>query len=149
MPQTFTQLHYHIIFSTKLRTPLIHSTIQDRLWKYFGGIVSGECGHPIQIGGVEDHVHLLVTLHQTQSVAEVVRMLKANSSQWYHKNFPEIPFWWQTGYAAFTVSHSAIPSVKEYIENQVEHHKSMTFQDELRLFLKKHGLVPDEEHMWN
>jgi putative transposase len=149
LPQTFTQLHLHIIFSTKHRAPLIHSSLQDRLWKYLGGIVSGERGHPIEIGGTEDHVHLLLTLHQSVAVSDMVRKLKTNSSQWFHENFPGIPFWWQTGYAAFTVSHSALPAVKTYILNQAEHHKKMTFQDELRLFLKKHGLEPDEAYMWD
>jgi putative transposase len=149
VPQTFTQLHLHIIFSTKHRAPLIHASIQDRLWKYLGGIVCGERGHPIEIGGIEDHIHLLVTTHQSIAVADFVRQIKSSSSAWFHEHFREIPLWWQRGYAAFSVSHSAVPAVKKYIQNQVEHHKKMTFQDELRLILRKHGLEPDDEHMWD
>jgi putative transposase len=150
MPQSYTCLHYHLVFSTKNRVPAITSALQPRLWEYLGGIVRGEGGIPIQIGGTVDHVHLLVTLRQQPSVADFLRQLKAVSSGWVHDNFPEAnDFWWQTGYGAFTVSHSAMDSVKAYIANQEEHHKSRTFQDEFRTLLIKHGIEFDEQYLWD
>lgn len=105
-------------------------------------------GTPIQIGGVEDHVHLLVTLRQEPALAVVLRDLKAGSSGWVHDTFPDArDFWWQTGYGAFTVSHSNIDAVKAYIANQREHHGKMTFADEFRRLLEKHGVEFDEEHL--
>lgn len=148
MPQTFTQLHYHIVFGTKNREPLVTPDIRDRVWDYLGGIVRGEGGVPILVGGMPDHVHLLATLPRTRAVADVVRQIKAGSSGWAHEWVPDARLWWQTGYAAFTVSHSALGKVKRYIERQEEHHRETTFEDEFRLFLRKHGLEPDEEHMW-
>ena len=148
MPQTFTQLHYHVVFSTKNREPVLTADIRERVWDYLGGIVRGEGGVPILVGGMPDHVHLLATLPQTRAVADVVRQLKAGSSGWAHEQFPGSRLWWQTGYAAFTVSHSGVEKVKRYIERQEQHHRKTTFQDEFRLFLRKHVLEPDEEHMW-
>jgi putative transposase len=150
MPQSYTCLHYHLVFSTKNRVPTITTTLQPRLWEYLGGIVRGESGFPIQIGGTADHVHLLVTLRQQPSLADFLRILKAGSSGWVHDNFPEATdFWWQTGYGAFTVSHSALDSVKAYIANQEEHHKSRTYQDEFRMLLIKHGIEFDEQYLWD
>jgi putative transposase len=150
MPQSYTCLHYHLVFSTKNRVPAIASNLQPHLWKYLGGIVRGEGGIPIQIGGIADHVHLLVTLRQQPGVADFLRHLKAVSSGWVHDNFPEATdFWWQTGYGAFTVSHSAVDSVKAYIANQEEHHKTRTFQDEFRTLLIKHGIEFDEQYLWD
>ena len=148
MPQTFTQLHFHIVFSTKNREPLVTADIRDRVWEYLGDIVRGEGGMPILVGGMPDHVHLLATLPQTRAVADVVRQVKAGSSGWAHEHLPGSQLWWQTGYAAFSVSHSGVEKVKRYIEQQERHHRMVTFQDEFRLFLRKHGLEPDEAHMW-
>ena len=148
MPQTFTQLHYHVVFSTKNREPLLTADIRERVWDYLGGAVRGEGGMPILVGGMPDHVHLLATLPQTQAVADIVRKLKAGSSGWAHEQFPDANLWWQTGYAAFTVSHSGVEKVQKYIAGQEEHHRTTTFQDEFRLFLRRHGLEPDEAHMW-
>jgi putative transposase len=148
MPQTFTQLHYHIVFSTKNREPSVASDIRERVWEYLGGVIRGEGGVSHRVGGVADHVHLLVSLPQTRSIADVVRKLKTASSTWLHETMPQANVWWQTGYGAFTVSHSAIPAVVEYIERQAEHHTTRTFQDEFRLMLIRHGLEPDEQFMW-
>jgi REP element-mobilizing transposase RayT len=148
MPQSYTCLHYHLVFSTKNRVPAITPEREPRLWEYLAGIVRGQGGIPIQIGGIEDHVHLLVTLRQEPSVLDVLRDLKAGSSGWVHDTFPEIQdFWWQTGYGAFTVSHSNIEVVKAYIANQKEHHKKMSFTDEFRRLLVKHGIAFKEEYL--
>ncbi len=149
MPQTFTQFHYHIVFSTHHRKPTIVPEIRQRVWEYLGGIVRAEGGIPIMIGGVEDHVHLLVTLRQTILFMELMKILKSRSSAWAHETFPHANLWWQTGYGAFTVSHFAIPAVERYIQNQEQHHSKQTFQDEFRWILNRHGVKPDEEHMWD
>ncbi len=148
MAHTFVQLHYHIVFSTKNREQTITAEIRERIWDYLGGIIRGEGGIPHRIGGMADHVHLLVTLPQTKPLADTLRQLKAGSSTWIHQTFPSSELWWQSGYGAFSVSHSAIPSVIEYIERQEEHHAERSFQDEFRLLLRKHGLEPDEKYMW-
>lgn len=149
MPQTFTQLHYHLVFGTKQRAPTLTTAIRGRVWEYLGGIVRGEDGIPLQIGGTADHVHLLVTLRQQLGLADFMRKLKANSSTWMHQTFPDCGVWWQTGYAAFSVSHSALGRVSKYITNQEEHHRTRSFQDEFRLMLKRHGLAFDERYLWD
>ena len=106
MPQSFTCLHYHLIFSTKGRFPSITPEIQTRLWEYLGGVVCNAGGIPIQIGGTADHVHLLVTLRQNRALSDFMRELKAGASGWIHDTFPHLAnFAWQVGYGAFTVSH--------------------------------------------
>jgi putative transposase len=150
VPQSFTQLHYHLVFSTKNRNPTITPDIRPSLWKQLGSIVRNNQGFPIQIGGTADHVHLLVTLRQQPALADILREIKAVSSGWVHENFPGIlDFWWQTGYGAFTVSHSNIDLVKAYIANQAEHHKERTFQDEYRAMLAKHAVEIDEQYLWD
>ena len=145
MSQSYVCLHYHLVFSTKHRLPGITAEIEPRLWEYIAATVRERGGTPIQIGGIEDHVHLLVTLRQQPSLSDIVRDIKASSSGWVHDTFPNAQdFWWQGGYGAFTVSHSNIEVVKAYIENQKEHHKKQNFKDELRLLLEKHS-VPFKE----
>lgn len=148
MPQTFTKFHFHIVFSTKGRAPTITPDIRQRVWEYLGGIVRAEGGIPLKIGGVEDHVHLLVTLRHTVAFPEFMRVLKVRSSAWAHETFPKAGLWWQNGYAAFTVATSGLDAVSAYIDGQEEHHAKQSYQDEFRLFLQRHGLEPDEEHMW-
>jgi putative transposase len=147
MPQTYTQLHYHLVFATKERRPTITSAIQPRLWEYLGGVVRGERGIPLQIGGVADHVHLLLTLRQDVAVSDFMRKLKSVSSGWAHETFPNCGLWWQDGYGAFTVSHSAVEKVREYIENQEEHHRNQSFESEFRWLLKKHGVDFREQYL--
>jgi REP element-mobilizing transposase RayT len=141
-------LHYHLVFSIKNRVPAIAPEIGPRLWEDLAGTVRGLGGIPIQLGGIEDHIHLLVTLRQEPALMDVVRNLKAGSSRWVHDTFPDVrDFRWQTGYGAFTVSHSSIDVVKAYIANQREHHEKMSFRDELRRLLQKHEVAFDEEYL--
>ena len=150
MPQTFTSLHYHIVFSTKHRDPSITPELQPRLYEYLGGIVRSQGGQLVAAGGIPDHVHLLMRLNQQHAVADVMRVLKANSSGWVHETFPQLRnFAWQTGYGAFTVGLSTMARVKRYIANQEEHHKQESFQDEFRSFLTKHGFEYDERYLWD
>jgi REP element-mobilizing transposase RayT len=146
--QSHVCLHYHLVFSTKHRLPAITTEVESRLWEYLAGTVRGLGGTPIQVGGVEDHVHLLVTLRQEPALSVVLRDLKAASSGWVHDTFPELrDFWWQGGYGAFTVSHSNIDAVKAYIVGQREHHKKMSFADELRRLLERHEVAFKEEYL--
>ncbi|MGL6076845.1 MAG: IS200/IS605 family transposase [Fimbriiglobus sp.] len=149
MAQSYVCLYYHIVFATKYRLPMITPEIRQRLWDYLGGLVRGEGGIPVEIGGMEEHVHLLVGLRQNVALADVLRQIKAVSSGWVHKTFPELhEFRWQTGYAAFTVSFSGIDRVREYIANQEAHHANRSFEQEFLEFLEKHEIPFNEQYLW-
>jgi putative transposase len=150
MSQSYICLYYHLVFDTKHRTPSITDEIRPRLWDYLGGIVRGEGGNPIQIGGMPDHVHLLVSLRQNVALADFLRTLKAVSSGWVNDAFPQSElFRWQAGYGAFTVSYSGVERVKDYIANQEVHHQAKSFQDEFRELLEKHEISFDERYLWD
>lgn len=146
---TFTNLLYHIVFSTKHREPLIQPSFQYRTYEYIGGIVREHGDALIQIGGMADHVHLIVKLRPNHDVSEVVRLIKANSSKWLNES-ADYPghFAWQTGYAAFSVSQSQLPEVKHYVEHQAEHHRYRSFQEEYVAFLDRHGIEYDAQYLW-
>ena len=124
MPQSFVSLHYHLIFSTKHRLPLISPEVQPRLFEYIGGILQGEGSVLEAAGGMADHVHLLVSLNKQLSVSEALRIIKAGSSRWIHETLPASlsEFAWQAGYGAFTVSYSNRGKVRDYLARQAEHH---------------------------
>jgi putative transposase len=151
---SFTQLTYHVVFATKYRRPTITAAIQERLYEYIGGTLRAKKGQLIEIGGVKDHVHLLARLSPAIAVADVVRDIKANSSKWMNEQPAAAhTFEWQKGYGAFTVSYSQISAVEQYIQNQEEHHRTRSFQEEYIEFLKRHGiefrleyLFEDEHH---
>jgi putative transposase len=150
VPQSFACLHYHLIFSTKNRAPLITEPIRDRLNEYLGGIIRNSGGRLLAAGGMPDHLHLLTSLDKQQSISDALRTIKSNSSGWVHETFPErAGFAWQAGYGAFSVSYSNIPEVSEYIANQAEHHRSKTFQEEFLAFLKRHDVEFDERYLWD
>jgi len=148
MPSTHTSLHCHLIFSTKDRVPCIAKDWRDRLHAYLGGIVKGMKGVPLAIGGIEDHVHLLVGLKSTHRLDYFLRDLKADSSEWVHKEIGKRNFAWQVGYAALSVSPGDIERVKQYVLRQEEHHRRMTFQEEYIAFLKENGIDYDEQYLW-
>lgn len=137
---SFTRLTYHIVFATKYRKPTIKGEIQERLYEYLGGTLRGKKGHLIEIGGVEDHVHLLAGLSPVLAVSDVIRDLKANSSKWIGENRLVDGFEWQKGYGAFTVSYDRVEAIRKYIRNQKEHHKTRTLQEEYIGFLQRHGI---------
>jgi len=146
MPSTHTSLHYHLVFSTKQREPIIEKTWRDELHSYLGGIVKGLGAHPEGVGGVADHVHLLVSLKPTVCLSDFMRELKKSSSVWAGENHCRA-FQWQEGYAAFTVSASAIESAQQYIANQEEHHRVRSFREELIEFLEKSGVAYDPQYL--
>ena len=150
MSHSFTNLLYHLVFSTKERRPCLDPDVRLRLFPYMGGLIREEGGIPLCVNGVEDHVHLLVKLRQDRALSETMRVLKATSSGWMHRTFPEVVgFHWQTGYGAFTVSQSQVGRVRRYIQNQEEHHKGRSFQDEFRALLRAHGVEFTEEELWD
>jgi len=150
MANTFSSLHYHIIFSTKQREPWIRREIEERLWAYLGGIASQVEVKPLVIGGMEDHVHILLGMPPSISVSEAVKRIKGGSSVWIKENLPGCrSFVWQDGYGAFTVSKSQMLEVAEYIRNQREHHRYKTFQEEYRAFLDRHEIAYDERYLWD
>jgi putative transposase len=150
MPQSFVSLHYHLIFSTKGREPLIDDELRPRLVEYVHGILRREGARLRVAGGMPDHAHWLVTLHQSLPVADAVRMIKSCSSKWVHETFPRRrAFAWQAGYGAFTVSHSNLPTVDAYIRRQDEHHRTTTFRDEFLAFSRRHRIEYDERYLWD
>jgi REP element-mobilizing transposase RayT len=148
MPGTFTRLLYHIVFSTKRRANLIAADLQPRLYEYLGGIIRDERGVMHEIGGVADHVHLLIQWRADEALSTLLRRLKANSSLWVHREFPTMgSFYWQEGYAAFTVSPSQFDRVQQYVRNQPAHHRQRGFVEELRALLDAHGIEYDERYL--
>ena len=146
MGSTFFSLHYHIVFSTKERRPLINVEWRTRLHSYLGGIIRGMNGVAESVGGVADHVHLLASLRPVHCVADVLRDLKKDSTNWAKHHFDR-NFVWQEGYAAFTVSPLATDAVRKYIANQETHHQKHSFVDELRELLEKAGVEYDEKYL--
>jgi putative transposase len=150
MANTYTSLHYHLIFSTKRRERWIMPDFEERVWAYLGGIARQNEIKPLMIGGVEDHVHLLVCVPPSVAVSEALKRIKGGSSGWIKDNFPKLQsFGWQDGYGAFTVSKSQLGEVAEYIRGQREHHRVKTFQEEYRAFLDKHQVEYNEKYLWD
>lgn len=147
MPSTHTSLLYHLVFATKNREPLIATEWRSRLHEYLGGAVRGLDGVPQSVGGVADHVHLLVGLKPTHCLSDFMRELKKASSNWVAETMHLPSFRWQEGYGAFTVSASARPEVQDYIARQEEHHRQRTFREEYVLMLQKSGIEFDERYL--
>lgn len=148
MPSTHLSLHVHVTFSTKNRIPLIATEWRPRLHAYLGGCVRTLNAIPEAVGGVEDHVHLLIGFKATHRLADIVRDVKQQSSVWIHEDIHERRFSWQEGYGAFTVSESHRPRVKTYISQQEEHHKKVSFQDEYVRLLERNGIDFKPEYLW-
>jgi len=150
MGQSLVQNYLHITFSTKHRFPFIHPPVNKSLYAYLGGICNElEC-QPLEIGGFTDHVHILCMLSKKLALMDFLRVVKANSSKWM-KSFGAgyEDFYWQDGYAAFSVNPKEINVVRHYIAHQEQHHKKKGFQDELRYFMRKYNMAYDERYVWD
>jgi len=149
MANTYSSLHYHLVFSTKNRVAYLTPDIEQRVWAYIGGVARKHKMNALQVGGFDDHIHALVMAPPILSPSQIAQYLKGDSSKWIHETFPELrDFAWQEGYGAFTVSKSNLESVAGYIEKQREHHQQRTFQEEYLDFLQKHGIEYDERYVW-
>jgi putative transposase len=151
MPQSLSAVYIHLVFSTKDRRPFLRDQkIRESLHAYVGEISKRLDCPPILGGGMEDHVHMLARFGRTITQAEWVKELKRVSNQWLKEQGTDFAgFEWQGGYADFSVSQSNLEQVKEYIACQPAHHRKMTFQDELRIFLRKHQAEWDERYVWD
>ena len=147
---SYVSSYYHCVFGTKAWQPLITPPLQARLWPFLGGIAREHGMKAVEIGGVPDHVHLLLSLPATLSVAKALQLIKGGSSKWVHDTFPEQwRFGWQVKYGAFGVSASLVNNVLGYIRSQPEHHRKMTFAEEFIALLKRHGVQYDERYLWD
>ena len=151
MSQSLSKILVHAVFSTKERRPFLRDRVlREELYKYLGGVLNHHDCQPIIIGGVEDHVHVLSSLSRTWEVAEMIKELKRSSSLWLKgKDKGLAEFAWQGGYGIFSIGFSQIGSVRNYIANQEEHHRKISFQDEFRLFLKRYEIDYDERYVWD
>lgn len=147
MANTFACLTFHVIWSTKNREPFITPEIRDRLYAFIGGMVKKENGKLICIGGVEDHIHLLVSVHPSVAISSLMRAIKAKSSSFLKEISKQDSFGWQDGYGVFSVSASAVDKVMDYIKHQEEHHRVITFREEFALFLKRHQIQYEEKYL--
>jgi putative transposase len=131
--------YYHCVFSTKERQPLISTELRERLWPFLGGIARQNHLKAIEVGGMPDHVHILLSLPSILSIAKALQLIKGGSSKWVHETFPEQRlFRWQVKYGALGVSVSQLDRIIQYIKDQEVHHRKMTFQEEFLALLKKH-----------
>lgn len=147
MPSTHSNLHYHIVFSTKDRVPFIIDEWRTRLHAYIGGIIRNLGAIPLAVGGINDHLHILTGLTTAHRIDYFVRDVKADSSIFVRREF-ESKFAWQKGYGVFTVSASAIDDVRKYVLNQEAHHSKRSFQSEYVELLKRSGTPCDEQYLW-
>ena len=147
MGHTFTNLLNHVVFSTKDRRNMLYKDLRQQLFPYIRGIANNEGATIFEINGIEDHVHILAKLKPSLAPSDFARIIKCNSSSWIHETYGNMKdFAWQSGFSAFSVSGSVAHAVRNYIETQEAHHKRMSFADELRILLEKHGVEFDPEH---
>jgi REP element-mobilizing transposase RayT len=150
MPGTFSQILLHVVFATKHRQALLTPEIQPRLYDYIGGIVRAEKGVLYAIGGMPDHLHMLLRWRTDRAVGDLMRAVKAGSCLWVHQTFPRAKgFAWQEGYSVFSVSKSAEADVKAYIARQAEHHRRRDFKEEMLALLRAHGVTFDERYVFD
>ncbi len=151
MPQSLSRIYLHIIFSTKNRERLlIDADLRKALHAYVAATMKPLDCVPVEIDGVEDHIHILCLFPRTHSVADVVKETKRVSTNWLQAQAMELhDFHWQSGYGVLSVSQSNVNDLVEYIRNQEEHHSKVTFQDEYRAFLRRHAVEFDEQYVWD
>jgi REP element-mobilizing transposase RayT len=148
MPQSLSKVYIHFVFSTKNREALLADEWRDELFKVIGGAGNNLGCQSLIVGGVSDHVHLLLELGRTITIADAIGKIKSTSSLWVIQNHIA-SFHWQAGYAAFSVSQSNVEAVRTYIRNQRQHHEKQSFQDEVREWLRRYEIEWDERYVWN
>jgi len=151
MPQSLAKILVHTVFSTKDRRPFLRDqALRGELHRYLGGILTHLDCQPIIVGGVEDHIHILSAFSRTCEAAGMVKEVKRGSSLWIKTKSPSLQdFAWQNGYGIFSIGFSQIGSVRDYIAGQEEHHRKVSFQDELRQLLKRYEIEFDERYVWD
>lgn len=150
MPGTYTKLLYHVVFSTKYREPRITDNLGGNLYPYIGGIIRGERGSLIEIGGMPDHLHLLARFRADIAPAKMVQFIKGNSSHWINEQSAGFQrFAWQVGYGAFTVSERDVREVRRYIQQQKQHHEKTSFKEEFVRLLNEHEIEYEERYLWD
>ncbi len=150
MPQSLCKVILHIIFSTKNREPWLDSDVRPRMHPYVATICRDLAAEFVHVGGMADHVHVVITLPRTLSQAELIEQIKKTSSKWIKAL--DARYWgfsWQRGYSAFSVSPSQLEAVLEYVDTQQEHHRTRTFRAEYRELLRRHGVGCDERYVWD
>ena len=148
MANTFISIYIHIVFSTKNRVRAIAPENEETIWRYMGGICRTHGAKALRIGGMEDHIHLLIGLPAVLSISELLRRLKGESSKWITATFQnQKAFAWQDGYGAFSIGKSQIPDTIAYIQTQRQHHTREPFEQEFRNFVKFHDLDVDEKYL--
>ena len=150
MSQSLSNILVHIIFSTKLSKPFIAQSIKNELYSYMASILKDCDCSPIIIGGIEDHVHVLCKLSKTRSMSSVIEDVKKKSSKWIKTRGIEYKnFYWQNGYGAFSIGESQVKTLKEYIQDQEEHHRKKSFKEEFLEILNRYGVEHDERYLWD
>jgi len=150
MPQSLTKLHIHLIFSTKLREPLLLRPFRERVHAYLATVLNNLDSPAQKIGGMSDHVHILFRMSKNHALAKVVETVKTSSSKWIKTQDPALrAFHWQNGYGGFSVSPLQVEAAVQYIDHQEEHHRAVSFQDEYRKFLQTYGVEYDERYVWD
>jgi putative transposase len=150
MAGTYHNLIYHVVFSTKNREPMISPQIEEELHRYIAGILQGEGAVLLEIGGTENHVHIVARLKPMHSIPELLRRIKANSTKWINnKQKTQDRFSWQIGYGIFSVSESQLAPVVDYVANQKQHHRKRSFKEELIQLLRRHRIEYEDKYVWN
>ena len=150
MPQSLSQLYVHLVFSTKLREPLLLLPLRTEMHAYLATVLTNSGSPAIKVGGTSDHVHALFRLSKNTSLAEVVEEVKTSSSKWIKtKRRAMATFHWQSGYGGFSVSPAHVEKVAEYVAQQEAHHRGVSFQDEYRRLLQRYGIEYDERYVWD
>lgn len=149
MPQSLASVYVHVVFSTKQRMPFLTPELRAQLYPYLGGTALGAGTKVLAVGGMPDHVHMLVSFGREVTIAETVKTLKGGSSRWVHDRFPSLPFQWQSGYGAFSIGFRDLDALRSYIANQESHHAYADYQCEFRGLLRDHGVEWDEKYVWD
>ena len=150
MAQSLSHILLHLIFSTKNRSPMIASELEDELYRYLAAACDAHGSHAYRIGGMPDHVHIVCTLPRTVTVSKLTEEIKKSSSKWIKEKGRHCAgFAWQGGYGAFSLGQSQLDAVVQYIERQKEHHAKKTFKEEFVEFLRKYKVDYDERYVWS